>query len=426
MSTPATAEIPKEVFSLDEMKLVPNPKAVVPVVEEKKDEVEEKEPEEEVEVKKEEKKEDPAEEEEEEGSEEEPTDKKEETVQEERVGIDDFLKEKYAKQYEISSEKDLDEVLESVDVLIKRNAELEKELETAKTGSDNPKFASEAQAKLWDFVKDVDPARIGDRMQVYSRLVGMDVEKENPRLLLEEQFILEHPELPRDRALKKFNYEYNQQYGELNRDNFDTDEAFKDAKELREINQEDAVHKARKVIKTEQAKLKTETKTQTEDKTKENPTIKKSVTENVSTLDANMKDFNELIFSFTDKDEDDIAFKFTADQKKLVHSAYKAWIGNPVNYNEKGEFVAGDIDFTQNVKQTAYLLFGDDIVETLHRRIMDLKDITRAEEIATKKPDRKAKVAGDDVGKSLSEEKQWEMAINKKKANTGSKSMVMR
>jgi hypothetical protein len=423
-----TTEAPKKVIDLDTMEVVP-PKPVAPEakkedvkeeeVEDNETKEEEKEPAEEVEEKEEDT------EEEKETSEEVAATKKEEEKEEEEdkpVTIDDYLKGKYA-DMDIKSEEDLDGVLESMDVLIKRNEELEKELVTAKTGTDKPKFKSEAQEKLWDFVKDIDPARIGDRMQVYSRIVGMDVEKESPRLLLEEQFILDHPELPRDRALKKFNHEYNQKYGELNRDDFDSDAAFKDAKELREIDQEDDVHKAKKVIKAEQAKLKTETTTQTEDKPKENPVVAQSIKAITTELTDYVKDFSELIFSPTDKEEDDFHFKLSKDQVKTIHNAVQVWVKNPTSYDAKGNLIGG-WKIEEQIKQTAYLLYGDDIIEQNYQHALKLKDITRAEEIATKKPDRKAKVAGDDVKMSMSEEAQWDMAIKKKKASAGNKSMV--
>jgi len=431
METPATET--KKVFDLEKMEHVDVP---VAKKDEPKEEAETKEEveEEQEETKEEEKESDKSgkeekeeeadekesEEEKEEDHKEDPTDKK----VEEPVSVNDYINSKYAKDYEIKNEEDLDEVLASVDTVLKENEDLKKQLESSK--DTKPKFKSEAQEKMWDFIKDIDPARFGDRMQSYSRIVGMDVEKENPKMLLEEQFIMDHPELPRDRALKKFNFEYNQQYGELNRDNFDSKEAFDEAKELREINLEDAVHKARKTIKTEQAKLKTETTTQTEDKVKENPLVGKNIKANVSAIDESMKEFSELIFSPTNDTKDDIPFKFTKDQKKMIHEAYKAWVGNPANYNTKGEFVAGELDFDQNVKRIAYMEFGDDIFEKLLRRATDKNNIIRAEEIATKKPDRQAKVAGGKVTGNLSEEKQWEMNIQKKKANANGKSMVMR
>lgn len=429
METPVTET--KKVFDLEKMEHVEVPveKKEEPKAEEKPDadEVEEEEETKEEPAKEEEKEEESSEEESEEESQEEQESSEEvtdEKKEETPVSIDDYISGKYAKEYEIKNEEDLDEVLESMTTVLQENEDLKKQLESSK--DTKPKFKSEAQEKMWDFVKDIDPARFGDRMQSYSRIVGMDVEKENPKMLLEEQFILEHPELPRDRALKKFNFEYNQQYGELNRDNFETKEAFEDAKELREINLEDAVHKARKTIKSEQAKLKTETTTQTEEKVKENPVVVKNVKANVSEVDDKMKGFNELIFSPTNDTKDDITYKFDKDQKKMIHDAYKAWVGNPANYNAKGEFVAGEIDFTENVKRIAYMEFGDEIFEKLLSRVTDKKHIMRAEEIAARKPDRKAKVAGDQVKGSLSEEAQWDMAIKKKKANAGGKSMVMR
>src|SRR5688572_30805260 len=147
----------KKVFDLEKMEHIEVP--VKPAAEEKKEEAKEKEEEveeteeevnEEETEEGEEKKEDEPEEEKE-SSEEKPTDKKkEEEPAEQPVAIDDHLKEKY-QDYGISSEKDLDDVLESMDVLVKRNETLEKELEEAK--SDKPKFASKAQEELYNFVK---------------------------------------------------------------------------------------------------------------------------------------------------------------------------------------------------------------------------------------------------------------------------------
>lgn len=353
-------------------------------------------------------------------------DEKEESDEDGPVSVDDYIKDKYSQKYDIKSETELEEVLgklDSVDELIAENEKLTAEL---KQKSDKPKFKSASQEKMWEMFKDIDPAQFKDRTASVFRIMAIDAEKDNGRTLLEEQFIFENPDLSRDKAIKKFNFEYNKQFTVPARTEFDSDEEYNDAKEMAEINLESSVNKARKFIKTKQAELKVEATQQDDNQPKENPKVSSAIKENVSELDAKIKGFNELTWINSDNKEETFSYKFTKEQIKAIDTAAREWVGSPSNYSDKGEFSAGKFNFNEGIERTAFFLFGRDIIEKMRSKFKNQKDITRAEEIASKRPDRKAKAVESDLKIGLSEEKQQELLLKKKKANAPKKSMLMR
>jgi hypothetical protein len=353
----------------------------------------------------------------EESEEEEEEEKKPETEKEEDV-IDenDYIKGEYSEKYEIKSKAELDGVLDSIDNLMNRNKELEVQLKEAKDSATEPQFKSEAQKKLWEFMQDVDPDKLGERLQTYSNLIAIDVEKGDPKRILQEQYILQHPAWTREEALMKFDRAYARNYT-AKQDDFDTDEEYKAEIKSKELDMKDDVLKAKEFLKKQQEQF----KPKDEDKPVENVALKRAIEQTASEVDKYV--FTKLVFSPTDDEEDNYSVELSDKQIKEIKNAMKAWVSNPNSYDGKGELLGGwDVD--QKSVQVAFMLFGPDIVQKNYEHALNLKNITRAEEIATRKPDRKAKTAGDNPTGQLSEEKQWEMAIKKKKANQNGRQMV--
>lgn len=340
------------------------------------------------------------------------------------VDADDFIKNEYSEKYDINSKEDLDGVLETMEAVMKDNEELKAQIEDLKKGSDNPKFKSESQEKLWNYVKDIDPERIGDRIQSFGRLVGMDLDKEDPKLLLEEQFIQENEELTRDEAIKKFNREFNRKYGSVNRDDFETEEEYKEELEMRKLDLKADANKAKKWLATKQKEFKTESKAE-ESKATVNEDVKRGIEENVGDLDDFMKDFKELVFSPTDDKEDDFSVKLSKEQISTIRATLKEWVSNPASYDAKGKLVGG-WNSEQKVIQTAFLLFGPEIIQKNYEHALRLKDIMKAEDIGKRKPDRKSKVTGSNPSGALTEEQQQERIIQKKKAERANRSLQYR
>lgn len=423
-----------EKFNLETMEVekVETPKAEEKQLESKTEESEEIEEQEEEtpKSKKESDQEEEEQSEEEQEEESEEAEAKEEDQEEEQeeetdgVDADDYIKNEYGEKYEINSKEELDQVLDTMDEVMKDNETLKAEIEELKKGSDKPKFKSASQEKLWNYVKDIDPEKLGDRVQSFGRIVGMDLDKEDPKLLLEEQFIQENNELTREEAIKKFNREFNRKYSTVNRDDFETEEEYKEEIEMRKLDLKADSNKAKKWLAAKQKEFQTETKAE-EGKPKVSEEVKHGIEANVGDLDNFMKDFSELVFSPTDDKEDDFSVKLSKEQISTIKVALKEWVSNPASYDAKGKIIGG-FDSEEKVIQTAFLLFGPEIIQKNYEHALRLKDIMRAEEIGQRKPDRKAKVAGGNPQGSLTEEQQQDMIIKKKKQQRSTQSLVYR
>lgn len=382
-------------------------------VAEKKEEEPKKEPVAETKKEEEEDEESEKSEEEEEKEEEEPkkesAKKEEEEEEEEVVGIDSYLAEKYSDR-DIKSEEDLDAVLGTIEEITEENTSLRAKLAEAEKGK--PKFDSEAEEKAFNFVKNFGVDRLGEGMQTYANLITMDVEKAEPKILLEEQFILENPDLTREEALRKFNRDYQKRYT-VNKDDFDDENAFKEAQEDKRIDLKADAAKAKKFIQQKQAEYKPKAK-ETENKKVETPeVIQKSIKAYDSELEEFVKEFDSLIFSPTDNEKDDFVFKLTKPQIKEVKEAYQGWIRNPNSYDAKGNLI-GFTDIDNKIHQISYMLFGPDLIEKALKHGLSKGEIKRAEEIAKHKPNRTSKVAS--TAPDVSEEQQWEDLAKQKKA----------
>jgi hypothetical protein len=363
--------------------------------EEQEEEVEEKETEVEEESDKEEEKEE---------------EKKEEEV-EEPVSVDDFLAQKYAETFQINNEEDLDAVLGTIEEIQKENDTLKAELEEAKKGSDKPKFSSEQEEKAFNFIKLFPVDKMDEGMQTFAKVITMDIAKAEPRILLEEKFILENPELTRDEALRKFNRDYNKKYV-INPNDYEDENVRKEEEEDRKIDLKVDVAKAKEFLQKKQAELKSKPKEADNTEVKDNVVVQKSIKANVSELDEYMKDFESVIFSLDDKQSEDFVYKLNKEQKKKAHEAYKAWIGNPNSYDAKGNLVGAE-EVDKKILDVTYMLFGADMIEKALKHGLSKGEIKRAEQIASKKPDRIAKGGSGNL-KDMSEEQQWEEIAKKK------------
>lgn len=381
-----------------------------------------------VEAKKEDEVQDPPlleEEEEEEEQEEDPAAKpKGEEL--ESIGIDDFIAEKYAAQG-IKTEEELDGVLDSYGKLQTDFDVLKKENETLKATPGKPVFDSEQQEKIYNFVKDYDLDRVGEGIQTAGRLIGLNIDTAEPRILLEEKFALEHPELTREESLRMFNRDWNKTYN-IKLENFDgDDEAFKEEQELLKIQQKTQVAKAKEFLSAKQKEVKAKPKEATgAPKVSDSPVVKTSVTKNVQALEEFIPKFNSIVYSPSDNDQDDFTVNFSKDQLKEMHGAMKDWVSNPGSYDAKGNLIGESaFDPDLQIRKLAYLMYGDEIAAKIYAHAMSQADIKRADQIAKVKPNREAKTAVSKVT-GVSEEKQQEMLIRRKQAERNGKGQVYR
>lgn len=344
------------------------------------------------------------------------------TEEDDAINVDDYIKETFSEKYGVKSEDELTGVLEDYEKVAAENEELKKKLAVAEKAE--PVFESENEKKIFKFLKAA-PADLADeRLVTHMRLNKIDVDKEDGKVLMQEAFIIDNPDLPREDAILKFNRDFNRKYTIKKEDFTGTEEEYKEELRALEIDKRTDIGKAKKFITAKQAEFKTE-KPSTEDKaTKENPEVKASIEKINSKFDAAMKDFKGLVFEPTDKKEDRFTVSLNKEQHAEVLKAVKNWVSNPVSYNKDGKLLNRSTDPHEIYKMAAFGLYPDEISEKLYNHAIQQRNIIRAEEIAKVKPTSAAKGAGDVSIKGMSEEKQQEMLLKKKKEQSAKKSMV--
>lgn len=340
--------------------------------------------------------------------------KKDEEESQDTPDIDSQIKEWYGEDYEITSRQELDEVLEATEKVLEENDRLKAELESAGKAKE-PEFASDAQKKAYEFIKNYDPEQHSDALETWARVVRMDTEKADGKAILRENYVLSKPEMNRQDAIEKFERDYARKY-QPKKEKFDSDEEYEEAKKDAEIDLKADIASARKAIKDKQKDFKyTPTEKEKETKEPEIPQeVQTSIAKNVKNLEDYHKDFTEIIYIPEDKDEYKFPIKFTKDQISQIKNVAKNWVSNPLNYDKTGK-LAIDWDQEEATTRAAELLFGKAIKTKLWEHAKQVFSTKRAEEISTMKPDRVSKVTNATV-KEKSEDEQWDAHIaNKKK-----------
>lgn len=376
--------------------------------EEEKDDSKKSESEEE-----EEKRDDKSEEEEEEKSDKEEEEKKESTEKKEEspLDIDTEIKNRFGEEYEINSIEELEQILENTQKLLDENEELKEKVEAAAQPRE-PEFANEAQKSAFNFIKNYDPEQQGDALESWAKLVKMDVDKADPRMVLEEHFVQAHPELTRQQAMRKFSRDYERKYVPKQED-FDDDNKFAVAKEDADIDLTADVAAAKKALKAKQKEIQYTPTDKKEDSTpKKNEDVERSIERYAKEFDEYQKDFDSIIFAPSDKEDDNFQAKFTKDQVKAIKTLTKTWVSNPANYDEKGK-LRYELNPEEATKKAAFTLFGDEMFAKMWEHAVQALSIKRADEIGRKKPDRESKVSTASA-KELSVDDQWGLHAQRK------------
>ncbi|HTJ52615.1 MAG TPA: hypothetical protein VL443_24335 [Cyclobacteriaceae bacterium] len=382
----------------------------------------EEEEEEEEEVKttaeKEKEKTDPEEEEEEEETEEEKAarieaEKKEKEQEEEETeeSVDKILESKFGEKYGIKSEEDLSTILSESEELLDEVASLREENKALKEKPNTPSFKSKTNEAVYNALKDYDIDKLSDGIHMIAGLISMDLDKTDPKLILEQAFIMEHPELSLDKARKKFQRRFDEKYTIQNADDLDPAD-LKEKKEDLESDLEIDAAKAKKFIKEKQAdfKTKSEDKVETEEVPKE---IQEGIASHTKEFQEHMTGIDELIFADDDNDKHPFRYKFSKEELGQIKKIVGDHLSNPNAYDGKGKLVGG-FDPEEKFQQAAFLVAGPKMVEEARKSAARIAQIIKVEDVAQKKPKRKAVGSGDIQDDSI--DAQAERMAKKKEA----------
>ena len=332
--------------------------------------------------------------------------------QEEVADIDDILKSRYSKEYEINSAEELDNVLKSIDKLMEQNEELKLQIENKK-GHDLP----EDVVKTAEWLNGVGykPGNFADGVLTHATLVSMDIDNADGKQLLREKYIIEHPELTREESTRKFERYYNSKFV-IDKEKFDDDDKLKDAIEDARIDEKSAVSKAKAFLKEQQSKTKVKNQNKQEDQEPQvSEAVNLGIKQTSAEYDKYLNKLDDMTFEFNNDKEDNYTFKFSPEQKKSVQAMVKGWVSNPINYSKDGRLKGDDASPEEWIQRATFALFGKDLVSKLHEHLKTIVTTKRVEDIEKVKPTRKGNIGGGNVKIEKSEDDKWMDTLKKVK-----------
>ncbi len=267
----------------------------------------------------------------------------------------------------------------------------------------NPKFASEQQQKVYQFIQQYPENMWGDGIQTYGQLMSMDTTKISDKDALKEEFILSKPNLSRTEAARVFEARHKRDYV-LERDKFDNDETFKEAQELAEIELKDRGAEARAKLAAKQAEFKAKPVEKVETKAAEEP---KAPIASVKSYTAEADKFMKTANRITMKDEADDKIAYNIDLSpevmKNADELFKEYLQRPDIYDKDGKIP--NFNPSELFEQFLFLSMGAKAYNKMHfDRVRELARTLTAEQLASTKPDKESKGGGPEGPKSIADQ----------------------
>lgn len=354
--------------------------------------------------------------EEEEDEEEDPVDLKdevEEPKKEENKDSDDAA-EKGDNADQIISDRLKKVGLESFDQLdefVKEYEEVLQENEELQNRPTEPQFKTDKQKKLYEFINEHDFNEIQDGLISFAKLSQLDIANLDEKTALQELFVLNNPDTPREDAIQLFEYEYGDRYEYKMPE--DEDEVVDEKKKhILGIKKKTDAAKARKSLLEAQNKWKSTEKE--EAKQEEDPRDYEAISEaqdkHISDLKRDIKPFDTITFSVDENKDNDFHFKLSDKQKQEVLNQAENFLMQPELYDDEGKMTI-DYDAEHYIEQFVYLLHGKKAVEEALKHNSNVNIAKQVELKSKAKPTREAKTGGQKAG---SIEGQLEMLAKQK------------
>ena len=316
----------------------------------------------------------------------------------------DYIKTKFNEKYGVESESDLDEILQSTSEVVTKYQELEAKYQELEKKAAEPRYRTEQEQKIAEFLSSYDPDKFGEGLSTIGSILAMDPANVSGRTALEEAFIISHPNLSRDEAKELFSEEFSTKY-QVDRNNFDSDEAFARAKKLADIKMKDAESEARKVLLAKKEELKAKPPTSAPETKKDQPPANKPAEIPAETVkqytDAVQKFFNPAPgqtfnqFQYVSDDGKDVLHTLVldAEKQKDIQEFVMNYVKRPEFYDKSGKIP--NFDPQEIAKTGLRMLHGDWMEDQLWAAVKTVAAKLRAEQIAGTKPDKESKGGGD-------------------------------
>lgn len=325
--------------------------------------------------------------------------------------VEAFFNSDLAEKYGIKNKDELFSVLESLNEIRDENTQL-------KGRTTDPVFANDKEKGIFEFLKEYDS--LPDGYEMVARLNAIDPVNMDGMAALQEAYILDNKDLTRDQAIRLFNREEVKKYENRKaKEDYEDQKEWEEDNETLKIKRDRDIAKARKTLVDTREKVKAEAKQAKEAKkeVKEEPAIPvQSVQKYTKEVDKFFNGFTSLKIS-EDDGSNEVTLKFTDEQLKGLKDAAYAHVNNP-NVYTKGEIA--DFDILKLANTFAWALYHPQMSDLMLKQVKTIAQITKAEDIAKKDPDKKS---GTDAGDGVGDKTFWGQAeaAAKKKAEERSR-----
>lgn len=306
-----------------------------------------------------------------------------------------YIQEKWGK-YGLKTEEDVEKTIAAQRDLIDQHNQLKTELEKVKN---EPKFRTEQEKKIADFLAPYDPAKFGEGLNTVAEIMAMDPDNIAERKALEESFILKHPDLTREESKELFSEEFDKRFT-INRDDFDSDEAFAKRQRIIDITKKNEVAQARKELKEKKESLKytapaAAASTATAPPSGPPDDVVQSYTKQVETFinPSEGKFWDKLTYLSDDGKE--VLYNMVLDKEKqeAVKGFMTNYVKSPASYTKDGKipnFVPQEL-----AKTALRIMYGDWMEEQLWKQVKVVAGKLKAEQIAGATPEKRSGGQGD-------------------------------
>lgn len=308
-----------------------------------------------------------------------------------------YLSEKWGK-YGVKGEEDVEKAFTERNDLSQKNTALQAELEKVKN---EPKYRTDQEKKIAEFLQPYDPSKFGEGLSTIAELMSMDPANISQKRALEEAFILKHPDLSREESKELFNEEYGPKFN-LNRDDFDSDEAYQKKKRLIEITLKNEEANARRELSQKKESLKAVEKPaeeKKETKTDDRPELPKETIDGYhKQIDAFLKPDEKRVIDRINYLSDDgkellASTVFSKEQQENIRNVMRQYVQNPASYGDDGKIT--NFDAQELHKSVARMIYGDFMEDSLLKQVKAIASKLKAEQIAGIDPDKKSSGEGE-------------------------------
>lgn len=251
-------------------------------------------------------------------------------------------------------------------------------------------FASEKHQKAYEFINKYSGSDWGAGLERFAKLHSLDVEKMDPKDAMKELFYQQNPSLPKDKADKLFEYDFNSKYGAI------------DDEEIAQHKTQIDGNKAKEDL------LKMQSETQSVKSNEDYSQAEKSRADYLKGVEDSIADFDNISLSIDEDPDSEFNFEITnKDEIREAMSDINQLITKAGWVDQKGAF-----NYDQMKADVALLFNKDKILQNYYQHGQEVGKEKLLREMQNKTPKERKQVQNPKPGPRNADEALAEAIMN--------------